>query len=222
MRKVDIPVVGIPAVALRLVGWERGGGERPAPDEGDFLLLEDGCFFRTEDGGRIALENSGGGGDDMSISISLSTDGSNIFVSRSRELEADEYPCLLRRGSARVRNRNSTGVRPKRRNKWMVYYHKGRAFAIEPGTNRFLGDERLWKWMEDMEVGHKPAAIIKKAPRSRYYILLKEGREKKVCYGIGIYKDLGKGRFKRVSNICYFRSNARATADGEFEQWLSV
>lgn len=156
-----------------------------------------------------------GGCDDMSISISLSTDGNDIFIKRSRELEADEIPCLLRRGSAKERK-----TKRKRRNKWSVFYDTNPTFDRNSG--RFFLNDVSWKWFKKINENGKTFAKIRKAGHSKYYIPLEEGRTRKVCFGIGIYKDFGAGRLKRVSNICYFRSNVRATADGEFEQWLSV
>lgn len=146
----------------------------------------------------------------MSLSISLSTDGNDIFITSSRELKVYEYPYLLRCGVGINRYKKY-----RRRNKWCLY-RNGKFDPIFERESGKFSTRSLCKWYA-CKVGRSNAVRINKTSRSKFYMKLEKGRTKKVCYGIGVYEG-----GKRVSNICYFRSNVKATSDSTFEQWLSV
>lgn len=175
----------------------------------------------------------------MPITISLSTDGSDIFVKLSRELEEGENLYLLRRG--RTTTRGFHGGQLGR--KWIGYgmSNTGYPLAIDR-TGRvyeyYFPNVVRWNDKKDNYVK------IRKSNDSRYGIPLIAGNTARICFGIAVYKDVGSDsillrdyengkknvvqydKFKRQSNVAYFRSNVKVTkGDGvgaEWEQWFSV
>lgn len=171
------------------------------------------------------------------IYITLTTNGTDIFIQTSRPLAEGERPTLLRRG----RVRHSVGQRGeyvyyKSKFKWQVYHSgtpNGGTYMDEDGkfvlenktTNK---DEQIkgtlsfndvvgWReFVHDRGDGLK-TVTIKKTRQSYTFVPLVNGYTNKVCFGIAIYKGN-----KRVSNVKYFRSNVRCLDNDKWEQWLSV
>ena len=160
---------------------------------------------------------------DEIVDISLEAHGLDIEVKLSRPLKEDEHVVLLRRGSAckgaggmNITDKKLSNV--KRKNRWQVYYkyiNTATDHPVEPNYSFYwpfyLDDngilkhqyddiKRLYCWRSGA-YGHW---FIRKSHGSRGYLKKDHG----VTYGVAVYKTINdyNEKFKRVSNVCYFRS----------------
>jgi len=185
--------------------------------------------------------------DDISLPMTLETDGVSLYVKTSRTLTSDEFPCLLRRGAARTNRGSITLKNPRRRNRWQVVYKNANGLIpfklnsqgklVEAFTPDILNGESILNsiYWELTATKSRPVVKIKKAQSSRTVIPAIGGLTSRVCYGIAIYRRTKQNTdgeavdMERISNVCYFRSNVKMlrtptsmSDTSAMRQWLSV
>lgn len=150
-------------------------------------------------------DNSLLGGGNM-ITLSLETDGKNIYPKLSRELKVGERVVILTRGSAKCRN--NIGKRYKSKYRWHVPSIKNaNKFYIE-------SDGSLHNSMYDLKydwggshIGSKLVYEITKSSNSTFIIPAEKGRKATITYGVAIYDYSKFPRGVRMSNVCYYKNN---------------
>lgn len=185
--------------------------------EMDFAIVE--LRIRVSDPRKCDFEfRDNGLRPDEIVDISLEAHGLDIEVKLSRPLKEDEHVVLLRRGAAKkganminITNKK-LGGNVKRKNRWQVYYKyidswNNSVYGYWPFylddngilKHRFKDIKSLYCWKDFYNHWQ-----IFKSHGSRGYLKKTHG----VTYGVAVYKTINNynEKFKRVSNVCYFRS----------------
>lgn len=179
----------------------------------------------------------GSGAKEIPIQLTLTTDGVDVYVHTSRELEEGEEVYILRRGSTKRKHNNGE------HHKWAVSYdftpdkrrptslvklgEGGKIIKKEDGETYGYHDTFGWDWTVYLDSKHgRLVARIQKASKSHYRAFVEDNFYKGITYGVAVYK-VGEGNRvnDRRSNVAYFRCGVyvRDGADPDaWYQWISV
>lgn len=162
------------------------------------------------------------------VVISLSTDGTDVNVSLSRPLEADEALLLIRRGRARSRERNDEGFRR---------YKSGYTWHINLGAqDRGVIPNILQNGKIKADVLNRCAfyfhgmSIRCRKASAHTYIKsgLVAGWTKQFSFACAVYRKNGNYLPRRVSNVAFFHSNIAIDSAGDsvdttvYRKWFST
>ena len=176
------------------------------------------------------------------ITLSLSTDGTEIAVNLSRELVDNEMLLLLTRGAGRSDDmvyKNGKWWHGKSKYRWHIRYRKADNYGYQGLRNNLLLNGKIdpvqiggYQWESSvMSISKFYGVWCRKANHSHYFYMAQTGLKKGITFGVAVYKinDRGPGyRPIRMSNVAYFKNNVEITDAGtdqdtmKFRTWYSV
>ena len=156
----------------------------------------------------ITVTQEGLAVDPSKLTISLRTDGTDLYVATSRPLEQGEGVVVITRGSGRMAwNSDGPRIYHKSKRRWHIPFQN---FTVEPsGKIRIpeypLTNNYRW-WMEKTD--GKTYIHIRKANRSRNFGYRVTGdMDRAVTFAVVVVSGKREDRIE-VSNRCYFESRA--------------
>ena len=156
----------------------------------------------------ITVTQEGLAVDPSKLTISLRTDGTDLYVATSRPLEQGEGVVVITRGSGRMAW-NSDGPRAyhKSKRRWHIPFQN---FTVDTSGKIRIPEYPLtndYRWRMK-EMAAKTYVHIRKANRSRNFGYRVTGDiDKAVTFAVVVVSGKGEDRIE-VSNRCYFESRA--------------
>lgn len=171
------------------------------------------------------------------ITLNITTNGTEIFVHTSKPLSDDQSVVVMERGRATSCYWKGEGdalrrTRQKSALRWHVpdgpspFHLNANNSIVQSEPPQSLFERYSWS-VRGTNKGGLLLAVARKASDSNFCIPYETGRTAKITFGVAIYEYGNYGLTKkRVSNVCYFRSNVKVV-DGDdresgMEQWFSI
>ena len=156
----------------------------------------------------ITVTQEGLAVDPSKLTISLRTDGTDLYVATSRPLEQGEGVVVITRGSGRMAwNSDGPRIYHKSKRRWHI---PSQNFTVEPSGKIRIPESPLtnyYRWRMK-EMAGKTYIHIRKANRSRNFGYRVTGdMDKAVTFAVVVVSGKAEDRIE-VSNRCYFESRA--------------